>query len=131
MLAGILLLIARATRTNRTSMRDQCEQIRRAATGKVWLDLGEAARFHVPLPSTTRIDRLLQLLGVNYLLSKPLKGAILASNLPGIWRMSAQAASRRTCAKSIEMRPMRRMVVSASGLDVLSSYLAMAGKLMP
>jgi hypothetical protein len=34
--------------------------------GEVCLDLGEAARFHVPLPSTTHIDRLLPLLGIIY-----------------------------------------------------------------
>jgi hypothetical protein len=37
-------------------MRGQREQMRQAAIEEVCLDLGEAARFHVPLPLTTRID---------------------------------------------------------------------------
>jgi len=40
--------------------------MRQAARGKLCLGLGEATRFHVPFPSTNRIDRFLLVLGVIY-----------------------------------------------------------------
>ena len=47
------------------------------------------ARFHVPLPSATRIDRLFTGAWRDLLLPRLFNGAILAANLLVIWRMLA------------------------------------------
>jgi hypothetical protein len=61
-------------------MREQRDQMRRATTAKVWLELAKSARVTVPGAINHRLQSPFARTEHDLLLSKPVKGTILAPN---------------------------------------------------